>query len=96
MPLKPFNARATGWTSGSKINSFRRSASVARTFYKIIKIIIKYIKVFRFPLAPLVCLHRFSKLINFKPFLPCVMQCNLATKYHEVNDAPTKRLKTRS
>ncbi len=89
MTLKPFNARATGWTSGSKINSFRRSANVARTFYKIIKIIIKYIKVFGFSLAPLVCLHRFSELINFKPFLPYFMQCNLATKSHEVNYALT-------
>ncbi len=80
MPLKPLNARAYGWMSGSKIYSFRRSASVARTFYKIIKIISKYIKVFGFALAPLVCLHRFSKLINFTPFIPCFMQCNLATK----------------
>jgi hypothetical protein len=54
MPLKPFNARATGWTSGIKINSFSRSASVARTIYKIIKKINRYIKVFGFTLATLV------------------------------------------
>jgi len=60
MPVKPFNAKATGWTSGSKINSFRESASVASTFYKIIKIINRYIKVFGFALASLVCLKPLS------------------------------------
>jgi hypothetical protein len=89
MPLKPFNARLSGWTSGSKINSLIRSASVARTFYKIIKIINKYIKVFGFALASLACLHSSIELIISKSALPLPKQCNLATKSHKGNLAPT-------
>jgi hypothetical protein len=87
MPVKPFNASAIGLFEISKIKSFELLASVASTLYKIIKIYSKYRNVFSFSLADVVCLHRFSKLIIFKLLFPCFMQCNLATKFHEVNYA---------
>jgi len=34
-------------------------------------------------------LHRSVSLFIFKRSLPCFSQCNEATKFHEVNDAPT-------
>ena len=87
--MKPFKANTTGTMKMSKINGPRRLAIVASAFYKVIKIINRYIKVFGFPLATLVCLHRFNRIINFKPFLTSFMQCNLVMKPHEVNYAPT-------
>ena len=87
--MKPFKASTTGTMKMSKINGSRRLASVASTFYKIIKIINRYIKVFGFALATLVCLHRSFSLFIFKIQPPAFKQCNLATKFHEVNDAST-------
>ena len=87
--MKPFKASASGTIKMSKINGPRRLASVASAFYKVIKIINKYIKVFGFPLAALVSLHRFNGIIKFKSFFPSFIQCNLATKLHEVNYAST-------
>ena len=72
-----------------KIIGFGRLASVASTFYKIIKIISRYIKVFEFALASLACLHSSIELIISKSALPFVKQCNLATKSHKGNHAPT-------
>jgi hypothetical protein len=44
----------------SKINGPRRLASIASAFYKVIKIINRYIKVFGFALASLVYLTSLS------------------------------------
>ena len=87
--MKPFKASATGTIKMSKINSLRRLTGVASTFYKIIKIINRYIKVFGFPLATLASLYRSSEILNNKATLPPCMQCNLATKSHEGNHAFT-------
>ena len=87
--MKPFKTGATGTIKMSKINSPRRLAGVASTFYKIIKILNRHIKVFGFAMATLVCLHRFSEIINFKPLFPYFMRCYVATKSQEVNYALT-------
>ena len=87
--MKPFNDRGSGLITVPIIKGLGRLASVASAFYKVVKIINRYIKVFGFALATLVCLHRFSEIINFKPFLPPFMQCNLATKLTRSKHAPT-------
>ena len=86
--MKPFKASTTGTMKMSKINGPGRLVSVASAFYKVVKIIKGYIKVFGFAMATLVCLHRFSEIINFKPFLPPFMQCNLATELTRSKHAP--------
>ncbi len=78
--MKPFNARATGLINTNKIKGFEMVASVASTLNKLNKNKKKGIKVFRFCLATLICLHRSFELIVFKPVLPRFIQCNLATK----------------
>ena len=87
--MKPFNARATGLINVNEIEGFEIFASIASNFYKVIKNKKEYIKVFSFCLATLVSLHRSSELLNIKASLPLFTQCNLATKSHEVNHAPT-------
>ena len=87
--MKPFKASTTGTMKMSKINGPRGVASVASTFYKTIKIIDRYIKVFCFYLVVLASLYRFGEIINFKPLFPYFMQCNVATKFREVGYALT-------
>jgi hypothetical protein len=58
--MKSFKDRGSGLIEARKIIGFGRLASVASTFYKIIKIINRCIKVFRFYLASLVYLMSLS------------------------------------
>lgn len=87
--MKPFKASTIGTMEMSRINGSRGLASVASAFYKIIKIIDEYIKVFGFSLAALVSLYRFSEIFNIKAALPLFIQCYVATKSHEGNHAST-------
>ena len=88
MPVKSFKARASGLIGCSINNGFKGLASVASTFFKINKNR-RYIKVFEFTLAPLVCLHRSSEILNIKTALPVFMQCYVATKSQKGNYAFT-------
>jgi hypothetical protein len=87
--VKPFKASSIGTMKMSKINGPRRLASAASNFYKIIKIINRYIKVLGFALATLVCLHSSFSLFIFKIQPPAFKQCNLAKKSHKGKYAPT-------
>ena len=55
--MKPFNDRGSGLITVPIIKGLGRLASVASTFNKLDKNKSRYIKVYRFCLAPLVCLH---------------------------------------
>ena len=57
--MKPFKDRGIGLIEVRKTLGLGRLASVASIFYKLNKIRV-YIKVFRFNLAPLVCLRFLS------------------------------------
>ena len=84
--MKSVNDRDSGLIEACKIMDLGRLTSVASTFYKLNKIKSRYIKVFRFYLASLVCLHGSFEVIVFKRALPRFVQCNLATK---LKNAPT-------
>ena len=77
--MKSVNDRGSGLIEAYKIMGLGRLASVASTLYKLNKNKSRYIKVFSFSLASLVCLHRSFCLFIFESLLPASAQCNLAT-----------------
>lgn len=87
--MKSFKDRGSGLIEARKIIGFGRLASVASTFYKIIKIISRYIKVFGFALAALASLYRSSEIFNIKAALLLFIRCYVATKSHEGYHAST-------